>query len=231
LISGGAPLTGPSQRFFELLGIVVSQGYGLTETSPVISFSRHGKSKLGSVGQAIPGVQIRIDDATGEVQTKGPHVMLGYEEQPELTREAMTNGWFRTGDIGVLSAEGYLTISGRIKEMIVLSCGKKVFPDEVEEAAASIGEVADIAVFGMDDVGAFATKSETVCAVIVPNTKDPVEAEAVREKVRQAFLRLSPYKRPTKLLLTNMELQKTTTKKNKRHLIRRLIQQKELITW
>jgi long-chain acyl-CoA synthetase len=229
--SGGAPLPVSSQKFYERMGIEVSQGYGLTETSPIITANRTGQSRYGSVGPAIPGVEVRIDSETGEILTRGPHVMSGYENRMDLNAEILKDGWFRTGDIGSLSSDGYLTISGRLKEMIVLACGKKVFPDEVEEAVSHLTEVADISVFGIQEVSAFQSETEVVCAVVVPVTKDPAEAELVREKVRQAFLRLSPYKRPSKILLTNAELQKTTTKKNKRLLIRRLILQKEIRTW
>jgi long-chain acyl-CoA synthetase len=107
------------------------QGYGLTESSPVITFNRRASNKLGTVGLPVPGVEVRIAD-DGEVLTRGPHVMVGYWKNPKATAEAIRDGWLHTGDLGQLDCEGFLSITGRKKDLLVLSNGKKVVPTEIE---------------------------------------------------------------------------------------------------
>lgn len=131
LASGGAALPlAVAQRFAEA-GFLVLQGYGLTETSPVISFNCKEAYKLETVGRALPGVEVKISEE-GEIVTRGAHVMPGYWHNPEATKEALVDGWFHTGDLGTLDGEGYLKITGRKKELIVLSNGKKVVPSFIE---------------------------------------------------------------------------------------------------
>ena len=129
--SGGAPLPPPVAHAYEAAGLLILQGYGLTESSPVISFNRKNHYKLETVGQPIPGVEVRIA-ADGEVLTRGPHVMKGYWNDPKGTAEAIRDGWLHTGDLGSLDAEGFLTITGRKKELLVMSSGKKVVPPYIE---------------------------------------------------------------------------------------------------
>ncbi|MGL4552211.1 MAG: AMP-dependent synthetase/ligase [Gemmataceae bacterium] len=129
--SGGAPLPVAIAKEYLDAGLKLMQGYGLTESSPVISFNTPTAHKLGTVGQALPGVEIRIGD-DGEVLTRGPHVMRGYWKQPEATAEAVRDGWLYTGDLGEIDADGYLSITGRKKDMMVLSNGKKVAPANLE---------------------------------------------------------------------------------------------------
>jgi long-chain acyl-CoA synthetase len=129
--SGGAPLPLAVAQAFQAAGLLILQGYGLTESSPVISFNRKTHYKLDTVGQAIPGVEIRIAD-DGEILTRGPHVMKGYWNNPQATAEVIRDGWLYTGDLGALDADGFLTITGRKKEILVLSNGKKVAPNVVE---------------------------------------------------------------------------------------------------
>jgi long-chain acyl-CoA synthetase len=112
-------------------GLLVLQGYGLTESAPVISFNRKTSFKLGTVGQPLPGVEVKIGP-DGEVLTRGPHVMKGYWNNPAATAEAVRDGWLHTGDLGQLDADGYLKITGRKKELLVLSNGKKVVPSAIE---------------------------------------------------------------------------------------------------
>jgi long-chain acyl-CoA synthetase len=131
LSSGGAPLSRPVAEAFKDAGLLVLQGYGLTESSPVISFNRVDSHKLETVGQAIPGVEIKIAP-DGEVLTRGPHVMKGYWNNPEATAEALQDGWLLTGDLGRIDADGFLSITGRKKELLVLSNGKKVVPTYIE---------------------------------------------------------------------------------------------------
>jgi long-chain acyl-CoA synthetase len=131
LTSGGAPLPRQVAEAYRDAGVLLLQGYGLTESSPVISFNRKSAYKLETVGRPIPGVEVRIAD-DGEVLTRGPHVMKGYWNNPRATAEVIVDGWLHTGDLGTLDADGFLSITGRKKELLVLSNGKKVIPSEVE---------------------------------------------------------------------------------------------------
>jgi long-chain acyl-CoA synthetase len=129
--AGGAPLPVPVAEAYHKAGIIIYQGYGLTESAPVISFNRENRCKIGTVGEAIPGVEIRIGP-DGEVLTRGPHVMKGYWNNPKATAEALQDGWLHTGDLGELDADSYLKITGRKKELLVLSSGKKIVPNYIE---------------------------------------------------------------------------------------------------
>jgi long-chain acyl-CoA synthetase len=131
LSSGGAPLPYPVAKAYHDAGFLILQGYGLTETSPVISFNRKDRYKLDTVGQPIYGVEVKIA-ADGEILTRGPHVMKGYWHDPDGTAAAIRDGWFYTGDLGELDADGFLKITGRKKELLVLSNGKKVVPSYLE---------------------------------------------------------------------------------------------------
>ncbi len=147
LTSGGAPLPRTVAEAYHTAGLLLLQGYGLTESSPVISFNRKEAYRLESVGQAIPGVEVRIA-ADGEVLTRGPHVMQGYWNNPAATAEAIRDGWLHTGDLGTLDPDGFLTITGRKKELLVLSNGKKVVPSEVEGCLLSDPIIDQVVVYG-----------------------------------------------------------------------------------
>jgi long-chain acyl-CoA synthetase len=129
--SGGAPLPLSIAQAYQDAGLLLLQGYGLTESSPVISFNRRDRYKIDSVGLPIPGVEVSIGP-DGEVLTRGPHVMKGYWKNPQATAEAIVNGWLHTGDLGRLDDDGFLYITGRKKELLVLSNGKKVVPSHIE---------------------------------------------------------------------------------------------------
>jgi len=131
LSSGGAPLPRPVAEAYHAAGLLLLQGYGLTESSPVISFNRQNDYKIATVGRSIPGVEVKIAP-DGEVLTRGPLVMKGYWKNPEATADAVRDGWLYTGDLGQIDDDGFLSITGRKKELLVLSNGKKVVPSFIE---------------------------------------------------------------------------------------------------
>lgn len=160
-ISGGAALSDEIALIFTGAGVSIMQGYGLTETSPVISSNNLFDWKLGTVGRAIRNVEVRIA-ADGEIETRGPNVMLGYYNKPEATREAFTaDGWFKTGDIGALDADGYLCITDRKKELFKTSGGKYVAPAPIEQMIKSSRFVSQVVLVG--------SERKFAAALIVPN--------------------------------------------------------------
>jgi long-chain acyl-CoA synthetase len=147
LYSGGAPLPRHIAEGFHAAGVRLLEGYGLTESSPTISFNRAGHVKLGTVGQAIPGVEVCIA-GDGEVLTRGPHVMQGYWNDPEATAQTIEGGWLRTGDLGRLDDEGFLSITGRKKDLIITSGGKNIAPSELELLLTSDPWIDQAVVYG-----------------------------------------------------------------------------------
>jgi long-chain acyl-CoA synthetase len=145
--SGGAALPPGTIEFFAAQNVSLLQGYGLTESSPVITMSTHEHNRPGAAGRAIPGIELRIAD-DGEVLTRGGHVMLGYYKNPPATAEVIRDGWLHTGDLGTIETDGYLRLIGRKKEMIVLSTGKKVAPSAVESRLANDPLAAQVMVVG-----------------------------------------------------------------------------------
>ena len=147
LSSGGAPLPKPIAQVYLDAKLPLFQGYGLTETSPVVSFNRPWANKVGTVGQALPGVDIKINP-DGEVLCRGPNIMRGYYHNPEATADVLHDGWFSTGDLGQLDEEGYLSITGRKKELMVLSNGKKLVPSHLEGLLITDDCIDQAAIYG-----------------------------------------------------------------------------------
>ena len=149
VVCGGAALDARLANFFAAAAIPVYQGYGLTETSPIISYNRPGRNRAGTVGEPLPGLEVKIAD-DGEILTRGPHVMRGYYKNEEKTREVLTDdGWFHTGDIGEFTDEGYLCITDRKKDLFKLSTGKYVMPQPLEVKLGVEGLVENAVVMGV----------------------------------------------------------------------------------
>ena len=228
VISGGAPLDKRVSQGFTELGIEVAQGYGLTETAPVIAAENYKKKRYGSVGVPLENVEVEIvnkdDKGIGEVRTKGPNVMLGYYENEEATKAVLKDGWFYTGDLGYFDKDGYLFLTGRQKDMIVLKNGKKVFPEEVEVLINRIDIVEECMVFGMPDeqdkndlkLSVKIVYNKDIASEKYPNTSEEDLKKIIWEQIKEINKTFPPYKYIKNMILTDEELIKTTTKKVKR---------------
>jgi len=191
IISGGAPLGDETAEFFFAIGLPITEGYGLTETAPVLTVNPKGRWKIGTVGVAIPGVTLRIAD-DGEVLARGPNIMAGYFNMQEATEAVLRDGWFHTGDIGTLDEDGYLTITDRKKDILVTASGKNVPPGPIESLLKRDPMITEAVLIG--------DRRRFVTALIVPNLPviqqrmvngealaSPLEELLVREDVRALF--------------------------------------------
>ena len=229
-ISGGAPLDLDVGKFFERIGIRVYQGYGLSETSPVVSVNTDKRHVLASVGRPLRHFEYKTDPESGELLLKGPSIMKGYHNMPELTSQVIdSDGWLHTGDIAKIDKDGHLYITGRIKNMIVLSSGKKVFPEEVEAVLENSECLSEVCVFGAYHTSGAKDGTEEVVAVVVPkdtmyasHSEEEVES-LVRADIKNLLLRLTPYKRPVNIIIRKEALPKTTTLKVKRNEVKELV--------
>ncbi len=216
LISGAAALSEATWKAFRGLGFHIAQGYGLTEAAPVLTVTPpDGPVPLGSVGKALPGVEIRIVDpdasGVGEVAAKGPNVMAGYYGNEEATAEALRGGWLYTGDLGRLDEAGHLFLVGRRKDVIVDSGGKNIYPDEVEEIYAAPELIGELAVVGLPD-----GMAEQVAAVVVPKEQTAEGRQRVENHFRSVSSRLPLHKRVKTVEFRDEALPRTATRKVKR---------------
>ncbi len=225
VISGAAALDKDVAKGFKNFGIIPLQGYGLTETSPVIAAENIKNMREGTVGKPLYSIEIEIDSpdekGIGEIKAKGPNVMLGYYENEEATKEVLKDGWFYTGDLGYFDKDGFLTITGRKKNLIVLKNGKKIFPEELEVLVNALPYVEESMVFG------YPKDDDVVVSVEITYNKDYVKDnmndisydelhEIVWNDIKKINQTLPTYKYIKKLFLTDEEMIKTTTAKVKR---------------
>jgi long-chain acyl-CoA synthetase len=233
-ISGGAALDPAVGAMLIDLGLNVYQGYGITETSPVIAVETPTVNRLGTVGKPMPGIEVKIHEANaegvGEIWAKGPNIMLGYYNNQRATNEAITEGWYHTGDLGCIEKDGYLRICGRLKNLIVTANGKNVYPEEVENEILNSPFIAEIMVYGHK----LNESSEEVYAMIYPD-QDALDAHAketgathfspeeiekiIRQEVLERGKNLADYKRIKRFTLRADEFPKTTTRKIKRFVV------------
>ena len=229
IISGGAPLDREVAQGFENFGIHLVQGYGLTETSPVIAAENDKYQRAGSIGFPMRHTEIKIVDkdknGIGELVVKGPNVMLGYYQDDERTKEVLKDGWFYTGDLAYMDKDGFLYITGRKKDMIVLKNGKKVFPEELETQINKIEEVEESFIYGMPinndkndvKVSVKVVYNEEIVKEKYPNMKFDELKKLIWEKIKEVNKTLPQYKYIKNMILTKEPLIKTTTNKIKRN--------------
>ena len=219
---GGAKLNEEAERYLVRIGFTILQGYGLTETSPVVTFNPLKRQKVGSVGRVIPDVELKINNpdaaGMGEVVIKGPNVMKGYYNRAQETASVLKDGWFCSGDLGYIDKDGYLYITGRKKEVIVLSSGKNIFPEEIESYYAKSPYIKEICVLGIGQ-----TEEEKLAAVVVPDTehcrtKGDVDLNSViKWELEILSERIAPYKRIKGYIITREAMPRTQLGKIKRY--------------
>ena len=230
-ISGGAPFDPEVGKFFKRIGLRVYPGYGLSEASPVVSVDYSKNSNLKSVGFLMKSLQAKIDKETGELLLKGPQIMKGYYNQEEMTREVISeDGWLHTGDIAKFDKTGRLFITGRIKNMIVLPGGKKVFPEEVEAVIEQSEFIKECCVISTVRQGGGKGGTEEVTAVLVAKDDlykqydEKTVEEMLLDDIKKKVLKVTQYKRPTNIVVTRNELPKTATRKVKRREVKELVE-------
>jgi len=237
--SGGAKLNPDVMKDLEASGFTVVEGYGLTETSPVVTFNPFDKRKPGSVGKALPSVDIKIVDhetgrrlgplEEGEIALKGPMVMNGYFKNDHATQQVLKEGWFFSGDIGYLDNDGYLFITGRLKEVIVLSSGKNIYPEELEKRYSIIPHIKELCVMGMEVQGSI----DSLQAVIVPDFEYAKKAqignllESLKWEINNVSLHLPPYMRLKKYTIYPDPLPRTPLGKLRRFMVADLLTAKD----
>lgn len=224
--SGGARLDPSVMKDLEALGFMVLEGYGLTETAPVVTFNPISQRKPGSAGKPLPSVEIRISNPSesgeGEIEIKGPMVMRGYYRNPSATADVLRDGWFQTGDIGRIDRDGFLFITGRSKEVIVLSSGKNIYPEDVEKLYLGSPLIKEICIVGSGEKDT----AETLHAIIVADLEYAKKSqitnipEAIKWAVAELSSRVPSYMRVTGFTIRTEPLPRTPLGKLRRFLIR-----------
>ncbi len=228
IVCGGAPVSPEIVRDFHQFGIMVLEGYGITECSPLVAVTPYGRVRLHSVGPAIQNIDVKVDydegQKTGEILVKGDNVMLGYFKDEQATADVFTeDGYFRTGDIGYIK-DGYIYITGRKKNVIILSNGKNVFPEEIEEYISRIPFVLESVVLGREN----ANGEVAITAIVVPDMNNPEIAgktpseiySATKDAVININKHLPSFKHVTNVEVRYEEFEKNTSKKIKRYKIK-----------
>lgn len=224
IVCGGAPMRKEIGDFFNSIGISVLNGYGITECSPLVSVNRDYYYNFASVGMKLPCLEIKIDEPNdmgeGEICVKGPTVMLGYYNKPELTAEVLKDGWFHTGDYGKIGeTDGRLYITGRKKNIIVLKNGKNIYPEEIEDYLMAAPEIAEVIISAVKDEEGHEV---SLCAEIYPFedlSKDKSDDEvykAVKDAVEKVNDSIAAYKKVTKVVIRKTPFDKTTSGKIRR---------------
>jgi long-chain acyl-CoA synthetase len=234
IVSGGAPISPATLRAWTKLGFNICEGYGVTETAPVLSVNPLGAPRVGTVGRPIEGVELRIDEpdasGIGEIIARGPNIMQGYYNNAAATAEVLKNGWYHTGDMGFFDEEGYLVISGRKKSLIVNREGKNIYPEEIELQAMKSEYVLECIALGYREPGE--DSGERVGLLAVPNLEvfermedangrrlgDAQIEGMVHNDIRKHLKALSDYKQPRRIQVRFEEFERTTTQKIKRYL-------------
>lgn len=230
IISGASAIDPIALKGFRDFGITTVQGFGMTEAAPVLSAETPKEHKLGSIGLALPGVELRIvdenEEGVGELIAKGPNVMSGYYENQEETDKVLIDGWLHTGDLAYLDEEGYIFICGRKKNVIVLKNGKNIYPEEIELLISNLPYVEECMIFGQPRHKDGDHKDLAICAKIVyntqymkdiHNTEDHNEIEGIIKKDIDVINdELPNYKHVLRLIVTDQPMIKTTTGKVKR---------------
>jgi len=229
LISGGAAIDPAVAKGFRELGIEFLQGYGLTESSPILAVNRNKAFRDAAAGLPLPSVEIKIAE-DGEILARGPSIMKGYYNNPEATDEALRNGWLYTGDLGYIDAEGFLYIQGRKKSVIVTPAGKNIYPEEVEAEILKSQYISECLVWGHESN--IPGQEFVIEAIVVPDMEnlpsrriekgEAGDREYIEQllhiEVKERCKNLAAFKRIDKLTVSFEELEKTTTKKIKRYL-------------
>ena len=233
IIAGGAPMDKETIKGYNDFGFDVHQGYGLTETAPVLAGENSFHKKTGSVGFPLPTIEIKIDNpdnnGIGEIIAKTPAIMLGYYNNDEATKEVIKNGFFYTGDLGYIDKDGFLFVTGRKKDMIVLKNGKKIFPEEIEILINKLPYVTESMVFGsLDDSKADRNTDVTICAKIIydedelkkvfPGISQTDYCDFIWNDIKTKINKQMPaYKYIRRIIISTEPLIKTTTQKIKRN--------------